>query len=108
MAQRLGLAQALLADPELLVLDEPTEGLDLLGRQLLRGIIAEQRQQKKAVLLVSHVLTEVEQLCDRVGVIVQGQLAFLGPLAELRRDPRSGQSADLEVVLQRLYEKQTS
>jgi ABC-2 type transport system ATP-binding protein len=108
MVQRLGLAQALLNEPDLLVLDEPTEGLDLLGRQLLRGIIAEQRQQKKAVLLVSHVLTEVEQLCDRVGVIVQGQLAFLGPLAELRRDPRSGQSADLEVVLQRLYEKQTS
>src|SRR5437660_6679407 len=65
MVQRLGLAQALLNEPELLVLDEPSEGLDLSGRQLVRDVVAEQRQRGKTVLLVSHVLAEVERLCDR-------------------------------------------
>ena len=85
MVQRLGLAQALLTDPELLVLDEPTEGLDLEGRRLLRDVVRETRNQGRTVLLVSHVLSEVEQLCDRVGVLVAGRLAYLGPLAGLGR-----------------------
>src|SRR5262249_58596071 len=78
MIQRLGLAQALLNDPDLLVLDEPTEGLDLAGRQLLRQIVQKQKQQGKTVLLVSHVLPEVEMLCDRVGVVRQGALVYAG------------------------------
>lgn len=103
MVQRLGLAQALLTDPELLVLDEPTEGLDLAGRQLLRELVREQRRRGKSVLLVSHVLTEVEQLCDRVGVLVNGRLVHVGPLRGLTQDPATGQPRPLELALQELY-----
>src|SRR5206468_6930558 len=74
MVQRLGLAQALVNNPELLILDEPTEGLDLFGRQLMRQVVREFKAAGKTVLLVSHVLTEVEELCDRVAVLVAGKL----------------------------------
>jgi ABC-2 type transport system ATP-binding protein len=97
MVQRLGLAQALLNQPDLLVLDEPAEGLDLLGRQLLRDVVHDQRRQGRTVLMVSHALAEVEQLCDRAAVIVQGKLAYVGTLAELRG------SGSLERALQELY-----
>jgi ABC-2 type transport system ATP-binding protein len=105
MTQRLGLAQALLNDPELLVLDEPTEGLDLAGRRLVLDVIAEQRRRGRTVLLVSHVLTEVERLCDSVAVLVQGRLIHTGPLAALMRDPANGAARSLEQALQDLYEK---
>lgn len=105
MVQRLALAQALLGDPELLVLDEPSEGLDLGGRALLREVIAEQRRAGKTVLLVSHVLGEVEQTCDRLAVLVEGRLAHLGPLAELRRDPKTGTERSLDEALKPIYEK---
>jgi ABC-2 type transport system ATP-binding protein len=103
MVQRLGLAQALLSDPELLVLDEPTEGLDLEGRQLLRRLVKERKNKGKTVLLVSHVLTEVEQVCDRVAVMVGGKLAHVGPLDKLLRDPKTGASRPLEKVLEDVY-----
>ncbi len=64
MVQRLALAQALLAEPDLLVLDEPLEGLDLGGRALLQEVIAQQRRAGKTVLVVSHALGEVAQVCD--------------------------------------------
>lgn len=99
MVQRLGLAQALMNDPDLLVLDEPTEGLDLFGRQLLRDVAAEFRAAGKTVLLVSHVLTEVEALCDRVAVLAGGRLVHAGPLAELVR------GRPLEAALRPLYEQ---
>lgn len=104
MVQRLGLAQALLNDPQLLVLDEPTEGLDLDGRQFLRSVIKERQAQGKTVLLVSHVLTEVEQVCDRVAVIVSGKLAHQGKLEKFLRDPTTGATRSLEQALQGLYE----
>jgi ABC-2 type transport system ATP-binding protein len=104
MVQRLGIAQALLTDPELLVLDEPSEGLDLAGRQLIRDLVADRRRRGHAVLLVSHPLPEVEQLCDRVGVLVSGQLKYLGPVADLTRDPATGAARSLEQALQALYE----
>lgn len=99
MLQRLGLAQALLNEPRLLVLDEPTEGLDLDGRQLLREVVREVRQRGGSVLLVSHVLQEIEQLCDRVAVLVGGRLVHLGPLVELTED----RSRSLERSLKDLY-----
>ncbi len=102
MIQRLGVAQALLNDPDLLVLDEPTEGLDLAGRQLLRGVVRDLKGRGKTVLLISHVLPEVEQLCDRVAVVVGGRLAHLGPVAELQRSP-TGETRSLEQSLQDLY-----
>jgi ABC-2 type transport system ATP-binding protein len=99
MTQRLGIAQALINDPDLLVLDEPNEGLDLAGRQLVAGLIRDQRQKGGTVLLVSHVLPEVEQLCDRVAVIVGGRLAYEGTVDDLR-GPRT-----LEQALAELYGK---
>jgi ABC-2 type transport system ATP-binding protein len=104
MVQRLGLAQALVNDPELLVLDEPTEGLDLAGRQLLRRVIAAQKARGGTVLLVSHVLTEVEQTCDRVAVVVGGRIAKVSSIAELTRDPKSGAARSLEDALRPIYE----
>ncbi len=103
MIQRLGVAQALLSDPDLLVLDEPSEGLDLLGRQMVRDVIAEQKGKGKAVLFVSHVLSEVENVCDRVAVLVQGQLKFLGTLKQLQAEP-SGAKKTLESALQPYYD----
>ena len=103
MVQRLGLAQALLNEPRLLVLDEPTEGLDLEGRRLLRDAAAEVRSRGGSVLLVSHVLTEVEQLCDRVGVMIGGRLAYVGPLAEFVQHPTKEKTRSLEQALQQFY-----
>ncbi len=103
MIQRLALAQALLNDPDLLVMDEPSEGLDLSGRRLVREVIAERRQRGLTVLLVSHVLGEVEQVCDRLGVLVGGHLVRSGTVAELARDPQTGAACPLEKALDRLY-----
>lgn len=83
MTQRLGLAQALINEPDLLVLDEPTEGLDLAGRQLVRELVVEQRERGGTVLLISHALGEVEALCDRVAVLVEGRKVYDGPLSDL-------------------------
>ena len=85
MQQRLGLAVALLGHPALVVLDEPSTALDPLGRQELRGIIRGLREQGTSVLLNSHQLTEVEQVCDRVAIIHRGRLLTSGLLADLLR-----------------------
>lgn len=83
MRQRLGLAQAMLHDPDLLVLDEPTDGLDPVGRSQIRQLIALLREQGKTVFLNSHILQEVELICDRVAILVRGSLRGLGRPNEL-------------------------
>src|SRR5207244_2294302 len=83
--RRRGPVQALGNDPGLVVLDEPAEGVDLGGRQLLRGVVRDLKARGRTVVLISHVLTEVEQLCDRVAVLVAGRLVHAGPVAELTR-----------------------
>lgn len=105
MIQRLSLAQALLHDPALLVFDEPNEGLDLAGRHLLRDVLTEQKRRGRAALVVSHVLQEVEQVCDHVAVLVSGRLAFWGPLAKLQADPNTGVARPLADALQDLYSR---
>jgi ABC-2 type transport system ATP-binding protein len=106
MIQRLGLAQALLNEPDLLVLDEPNEGLDLIGRRIVADTIRSQREKGKSVILVSHVLHEVEQLCDRVGVLSEGKLAFLGPVCELTgRGSPDGKVRSLEQALHGIYQR---
>ena len=90
--------------PDLLVLDEPNEGLDLLGRKLVADIVQEQRRRGRSTLLVSHVLPEVEKLCDRVAVLVAGQLVYRGLVSALTRDPHTGAARSLEQGLQELYE----
>src|SRR5580704_14368356 len=78
MLQRVGLAQAILHDPEVVVLDEPMSGLDPLGRREVRDIILELKHAGKTVLFSTHILTDAEMLCDRVGVIVGGKLRGVG------------------------------
>ena len=84
MKQRLGVAAALLKDPELLILDEPTNGLDPKGMADMRTLIKRLGQGERTVLLSSHMLGEVEQICDRVGVIRGGGLVAEGTVSELR------------------------
>jgi ABC-2 type transport system ATP-binding protein len=78
MQQRLGLAQALVGAPRLLLLDEPTSALDPVGRRIVRELLAELRRRGVGVLLNSHLLSEVELVCDRVAIIVRGRLVKAG------------------------------
>lgn len=82
MGQRLGLAQALLNDPELLFLDEPTEGLDPLGRKQIRDVLLQKRAEGKTILLNSHILSEVEMLCDEVLILNEGEIVRRGKPAD--------------------------
>ncbi|MGH2774161.1 MAG: ATP-binding cassette domain-containing protein [Actinomycetota bacterium] len=84
MKQRLGVAAALLKDPDLLILDEPTNGLDPAGMAEMRSFIRSLGRGRRTVLLSSHLMTEVEQVCDRVGVIRSGKLVGEGTVDELR------------------------
>jgi ABC-type multidrug transport system ATPase subunit len=84
MKQRLGIAGALLKDPELLILDEPTNGMDPAGMAEMRGFIRNLGRGRRTVLLSSHLMTEVEQISDRVGVISKGELIREGTVDELR------------------------
>jgi len=86
MLQRVGLCQTLLHDPDLIILDEPMSGLDPLGRALVRDLILEEREAGRTVFFSSHVLSDVESLCDRVGVIIKGELRSLGAVSELVGD----------------------
>jgi ABC-2 type transport system ATP-binding protein len=83
MQQRVGLAQALIHEPELVFLDEPTDGVDPVGRAAIREVIADQRRRGVTVFLNSHLLMEVEQMCDRVVIIDKGRILKLGNLADL-------------------------
>jgi len=83
MRRRLGLASSLVNDPELVVLDEPTSGLDPLGSRAVKDLIGSLKQQGKTVLLCSHNLSDVEDLCNRVAILDRGRLVEEGPLDEL-------------------------
>jgi ABC-2 type transport system ATP-binding protein len=83
MQQRLGVAQALVGSPRLLLLDEPTSALDPVGRRIVRGLLEELRRRGVAVLLNSHLLSEVELVCDRVAIIARGRLVKAGTPQEL-------------------------
>ena len=83
MLQRLGVAEALMNDPELVVLDEPTDGVDPLGRRDIRNLLLELRRAGKTVFLNSHLLSEIEMVCDRVAILDKGLVARQGTLSEL-------------------------
>jgi len=83
MLQRVGLAQALLHNPSLVVLDEPLGGLDPLGRKELRDIIVRLKEEGKTIFLSSHILQDIEMVCDRVAIIVGGKIISQGALEEL-------------------------
>jgi ABC-2 type transport system ATP-binding protein len=83
MTQRIGLAQALLHDPELLILDEPMSGLDPIGRKEVRDLLVEQKRAGKTLLFTSHILSDVEMLCDDVVMIHRGKVTARGALSDL-------------------------
>jgi ABC-2 type transport system ATP-binding protein len=85
MQQRLGIAQALVGSPRLLMLDEPTSALDPVGRRVVRDLLRELRSRNVAVMLSSHLLSEVELVCDRVAILVGGRVVARGTPAELAR-----------------------
>src|SRR5918996_166327 len=87
MLQRVGLAQSLVNDPEIVFLDEPMSGLDPVGRREVRDLIASLRDEGKTVFMCSHILSDIEVLCDRVAILKRGRLAQTGFLDELRQRP---------------------
>ncbi|MFH0793745.1 MAG: ABC transporter ATP-binding protein [bacterium] len=95
MLQRIGLAQALLNDPKVVFLDEPQSGLDPIGRKEVRDLILHLKDRGKTVFFSSHILSDAEMICDRVGIIFKGELQNLGRLSELL----SAKIKDTEVVM---------
>lgn len=95
MLQRVGLAQALVNDPEVLFLDEPMSGLDPLGRREVRDLIVSLRAQGKTIFFSSHILTDVEAMCDRVAILNKGRLIESGKLSEILKT----RSNEIEVVI---------
>jgi len=83
MSRRIGLAQALINDPDLVILDEPTTGLDPIGRREVKNLILELKKRGKTTLLSSHLLAEVEEVCDRIGILYGGTLMAEGPVDQL-------------------------
>ena len=102
MLQRIGLAQALINDPQVVFLDEPMSGLDPLGRYQMRKIILSLQDQGKTIFFNSHILSEVEQICDRVAILAQGELICTGSLDELLGQANTyhviGQGGDLNLL----------
>ncbi|MDH4152473.1 MAG: ABC transporter ATP-binding protein [Nitrospira sp.] len=86
MLQRIGLAQALIHDPELVILDEPMSGLDPIGRKEVRDIILSLRDHGKTVFFSTHIISDVEMLCDRVGILARGKVLALGRIEELVKE----------------------
>jgi ABC-2 type transport system ATP-binding protein len=82
MGQRVGLAQAFAGDPDFLILDEPTSGLDPIGKSEVIEFLLAMKAQGKTILFCSHILSEVERLCDRIGIMVRGRLGFVGTVPE--------------------------
>lgn len=83
MKQRLGMANALIHDPDLLIFDEPMSGLDPVGRYQVKELISHLRQQGKTVFFSSHILGDIEELCDRIGIIHKGKLLYAGQVNDL-------------------------
>ena len=83
MARRIGLAQALINDPELILLDEPTSGLDPIGTRNMKDLILDLKKQGKTIIMSSHLLADVQDVCDRIGILYQGELKELGRVEDL-------------------------
>ena len=96
MLQRVGLAQSLVNDPEIVFLDEPMSGLDPIGRREVRDLIAALRQEGKTVFMCSHILSDIEVLCDRIAILKSGRLAHVGYLHQLQESV--GNRNHMEVV----------
>src|SRR5205807_8694780 len=98
MKQRLGLARALVHDPAVLLLDEPASGLDPRARIEMRELVRELRRMGKTILISSHILPELEELCTWVGFIDQGRMAAVGPMSDVRNRVTSGRRLRVDLV----------
>ncbi len=96
MLQRIGIAQALVNDPEFIILDEPMSGLDPIGRREIKDLILEEKRKGKTILLSSHMLSDVEALCDRVGIIMGGIVIKIGNIGDLLKEIHT----DYEMLLE--------
>ncbi|EFA73406.1 ABC transporter ATP-binding protein [Cylindrospermopsis raciborskii] len=110
MVRRIGLAQALVNDPEVLFLDEPMSGLDPLAQGKIGEIILSLKSSGKTIFLNSHVLGDMEEICDRIGILNQGEIICTGSLSELLGEEKAyhirGQGGDKEILQKRLGEVQ--
>jgi ABC-2 type transport system ATP-binding protein len=97
MKQRLGLAQALVNNPEYLFLDEPLDGLDPIGRKEFKEIILNLRKQGKTIFFNSHILSDVEEICDQIGIIDEGKLIYSGTVNKFR-GKKSLENAFVEII----------
>jgi len=98
MMQRLGMAQAILNEPDLLILDEPTDGVDPVGRREIRDLLLEQKARGATIFLNSHLLSEVERLCDRVAILKDGRLVREGHVDELTRGAANVWEIDVQAA----------
>jgi ABC-2 type transport system ATP-binding protein len=106
MTQRLGLAAALVHEPEVLLLDEPTDGVDPVGRREIRDLLRAEASRGRAILLNSHLLSEIELTCDRVAVLRKGKVAAMGTVEELtKRDEKRGSSKGYRMMAAPLTEE---
>jgi ABC-2 type transport system ATP-binding protein len=99
MLQRAGIAQALINRPELIILDEPMSGLDPMGRKLIRDVIFEESERGCTIFFSSHILTDVEQICDRIGLIVRGELRAVGSMEQLIGDDVKAVEATFDIPI---------
>lgn len=105
MVTRVGLAQALITDPVLLLLDEPMSGLDPIGRREIRDLILQLKEQKKTIFFCSHILADVEMLCDRIAILDKGKLIKLGTLKEIMASSPTQYLVSLDDVSAELAQK---
>lgn len=110
MTRRIGLAQALINDPELIILDEPTTGLDPIGTREMKDLILKFKDEGKTVVMCSHLLADVQDVCDRIGILYQGELKELGrvdslltvrEVTEIRARLNDQAKAEIEEVIRR-------
>ena len=98
MRQRLGIAQALVGDPEILLLDEPLDGLDPIGRSEVKNILLDLKKQGKTILISSHILADIEELCDRVAIINKGKIIKSGKISDFIKKGQSLEKAFVKSI----------
>jgi len=98
MLQRIGIAQALINDPELVILDEPMSGLDPIGRKEMRELMRALKSQGKTIFFSSHIIHDVEVICDRVGILVHGKLLAIGRIDEIVEEKETLEDAFMRIV----------
>jgi len=114
MTRRIGLAQALINDPDLILLDEPTSGLDPIGTKNMKDLILELKSQGKTVIMSSHLLADVQDVCDRIGILYQGELKELGRVEDLLKVSdqteirATGLSEDAKKRIEKIIEEDNS